>query len=117
MTLKFYARGALLVYDPDRDKIEKQPPRYVGRKMARIKGQVSHPATEAGHECEADSNGGRRLIKLMRRDSSLWPANPDTAKACGVRFEAVNFQAGEWVKVKAKPAADNPPSRRVPRDA
>jgi hypothetical protein len=38
------------------------------------------------------------------RSRSLWPADPETARACGVDFVPVELTDGEWVpKPKAAP--------------
>lgn len=104
MKLKFYARGDLLVTKPG--FVPKYTggdvPRYVGRKFVARNGNTPahNIATKEPAEFDSESEAGRRLMLLCRRDSSLWPADQATADACGVKFVPVDFKDGEWV---AKP--------------
>ena len=61
---------------------------------------VSHPDT-AGYriddtpfECPSDSDLGRRLVTLVRREASLIPADSPTATACGTEFVEHEFVDG-----------------------
>lgn len=113
--LSFYARGDLLVSHPTARRFVGQLPRYVGRKPVANGSEASWPATQQPFVCEADSDIGRRLVKLCGRDHALWPADETTARACNVPFQPVEFADGEWVprrtelaeqKSKAKPPKD-----------
>jgi hypothetical protein len=67
---------------------------YVGRTFdAKTRG---NPATKEAFEIDSDSDAGRRLAKLCRRDACLWPADKATAEACGVEFVELEFRDGVW---------------------
>lgn len=92
--LKFWAKEDLLVSLPNSVRIVGQPARYVGRKFdPSTKG---YPATKEPYECEAKSREGRRLISLMRRESSLYPADQETAEICGVPYNELEFKSSVW---------------------
>lgn len=95
MRLAFYARGDLLVMKPGVWLTVGSPNQYVGRKHDPA--LRAYPATKEPFEVEANSDEGRRLTKLIRRDQSLWAANEATAKACGVEFMDLEFSNGEWI--------------------
>lgn len=110
--LRFYAKGDLLVTEPGTAAStarEGRPSRYVGRKLAMVgegrQAVASFPATSDPYSCPANSPRGARLIKLTRRDGSLWPADEATARACGVDYVATRFSSGEHVAVAAKKAS------------
>lgn len=108
MQLRFYARADLLVSVPGARPMQGESPRYVGR--TRIpgepnKGGASYPAQRDAFECDSDSDAGRRLAKLIRRDSSLWAADEATARECGVEFVRVEFDTEQSAWLPAKPAA------------
>jgi hypothetical protein len=98
--LSFLAREDQLVRVPGIGRgAVGQPVPYVGRVFdAKTRG---YPATEEPYVVDADSDSGRRLAELCRRDQSLWPANKETAEACGVEFVAVSFDAGVWARKAA----------------
>jgi hypothetical protein len=94
--LRFFARDDLLVTVPGSRPMQGQAPQYVARSFVPgdgVKG-AQYPATDKPYECEADSDEGRRLVLLTRRDGSLWPADAETAAACGVDFVAVSVKGG-----------------------
>ena len=93
-TLKFYARDDLLVLIPGSIAVPRNGNRYVGREW--IKESRAYPATETGYTCDSKSPEGRRLIRLIKRDSSLFAANKETAELCGVEYIPVQFNAGAW---------------------
>jgi hypothetical protein len=100
LKLKFFARGDALVTVPG---VYPQ----VGQALPRV-GRVQGSdgvlrATKDPFEVDADSDAGRRLIKLVRRDQSLWPADKATAEACGVEFVELEYKDDEWVVKTKKP--------------
>lgn len=109
MKLRFFARGTDKVSVPRSQRVE-QAPRYVGRSfVAPSPGKpAEHPATRDAYECELDSDRGRRLVALVRREASLWPADEATAVACGVEFVKTEFRDGEHIAAVAPKAASKP---------
>jgi hypothetical protein len=93
--LKFNAREDQLVREPGIGRGSPgAPASYVGRTFdAKTRG---YPAIEDAVEVDSDSDRGRRLAELCRRDGSLWPANRETAEFCGVEFVEVAFKDGVW---------------------
>jgi len=92
MQLKFYARDDLLVAWPGMLPAVGQPRRYVGRRFdAAIRG---YPATDDPTAFDSESAEGKRLVARVRRESCLWPADKETAAACGVEFVAVDVRDG-----------------------
>lgn len=69
---------------------------YVGRRFdleSRVHRAVADPV-----EVDSETRNGKRLAKLCRRDGSLWPADAETAKFCGVPFVELSQDSnGEWV--------------------
>ncbi len=111
LELKFYARGSGLVYDPTRPRRQGQMPGYVGRKFDPKTRQWR--ATDEPHCIKLDmqTQDGQRSAqriahRLVRRDSSLWPADEATAKYCGVPFPDLELKRGEWVE-SSKPGKDD----------
>lgn len=123
MKLSFYARGDHLVTVPgvspqgdqhlprvgrvgggDPIGIAAPPNRRDGKPT---QGRSLPPASESPFVVEADSDAGRRLVKLTRRDASLWPADEETAAACGVAFVDLDFNDGEWLPVSATPGPNH----------
>lgn len=100
--LKFYARADLMVAVPGSTAFAGQVSRYLGRET-KVENAgtpdeaVSYPATKDGFACDADSPLGARAVKLTRRDAAFWPADSETAAACGVQFIPVEFKSGVWV--------------------
>lgn len=95
MKLRFHARddgpeGPMLVAVPYARPVTGQPPRYVGRKQiaVMVDGKPTYPRSDTPYECEENSDVGRRLVKLVRREGSLVPADDYTARACGVEVKA-----------------------------
>lgn len=109
MQLSFYAKGAQLVTMPGFRPMVSQSPQYVGRRHDRQR--RAFPAREEPFRIEADSDAARRLVKLVRRDGSLWPADDATANACGMPAPRLHFADGEWIEDTAPATvtgADNP---------
>jgi hypothetical protein len=107
--LKFYAREDQLVFVPYITVSAGAPERYVGRRFdAKLRG---YPATKEPFTCDADSNVGERLVLLTRRDSCLWPADDETAQACGMRkAPELKYASGAWVaKSSPLPESDELP--------
>lgn len=100
--LKFYARADLMVAVPGSTAFAGQVSRYLGRET-KVENAgtpdevVSYPATKDGFACDVDSSLGSRVTKLTRRDCAFWPADSETAAACGVQFTPVEFKSGVWV--------------------
>lgn len=94
--LRFHARGTACVPDPHGTEMTPQRRRMVARKHAEISpgSWAWVPAAEAE---EADYH--HDLAKACR-DGDLWPADKETAAACGVPFDP-KFGGGE---VSEKPA-------------
>ena len=105
MLLKFYAKPGHVVQWPGL-KMTGQAYSYVGRKMVAgdpAKGvAASHPADEEPAVVDSDSDVGRRLAKVCRRDDALIPADEATAKFCGKGFMAVELKDGEYVAASKK---------------
>lgn len=109
--LRFYAREDRLVYVPGSRPATGDAPRYVGRGFVPGKDGAApqYPAKKDPYECDADSDAGRRLIERVQNDvrdgygAPLWPADKETAAACGVDFQSVSLVDGSWV-AGAQPA-------------
>ena len=112
MQLRFYARGTGLVSLPGERRIVGQLPRYVGRKPIVTDGVCAWPASEDAHTVSVGSDAGARLMKRCR-DGELWPADADTAAACGVPFVPLAFADGAWSPAPTPPALT---SRKTPKD-
>lgn len=82
---------------PNSRPTQGQAPRYVGRKHD-PNGPTPFPAVDEPFCCDSDSDAGRRLMKLAKRDSSLFAADEATAKACGIGFVAIEFKDGAWTE-------------------
>lgn len=96
--LKFYARADYKVTVPGHRPMVGQVPRYVGREFA-ADGLV-HPASTDPFVIPVRRPEAQRLVKIVRRDGTLWPADPETARACRVPFVPVELVDGEWVEAK-----------------
>ena len=72
-----------------------------------------YPADPTPFECDSESECGRNALAAMRagrKDPPLWPADEQTARACGVAFVPIEHVAGEWVE---KSAAAPKPSKQT----
>lgn len=76
-----------------------QPKKYVGRKLAKLgNGMFADIATEHPFEIEEGTKSARRLLKLMKRENCLFPADEYTAQACGVDYVPITRDDdGEWI--------------------
>lgn len=100
--LRFYAKGSATVSVPFSRLPIGQAASFVGRTFdpkAR-----TYPATLEPYEVEANSDAGRRLVRLVRIDGDLWPADEATAAACGVPFVPVEIKDGVAVPKETKPS-------------
>ncbi len=116
---RFFARDDLLVTVPGSRPMMGQAPQYVGRLFVAGDGTTgaSHPAKPEPYECEADSDEGRRLALLTRRDAALWAADAETAAGCGVDFVAVAVKDGVAVPTpKAAPAPQRSSAARAQKE-
>lgn len=105
--LRFYSRDGLLVSFPNARNIVGQPMRYIGRELREIvhdgAKRFAYVATAEPFEVDESTECARRLVKLTRRDSSLWPADEHTARACGVQLVKVaQDHDGEWIAADRK---------------
>ena len=110
MILRFFARDGQLVPLPGFVPQVGQSPQYVGRTHdVQLRG---FPATAEPHAFDSERQAAacKRLAKLTLRDRSLWPADEETAKACGVPFVAVRVVNGV-----AEPVATETNDERKPR--
>ncbi len=105
MKLSFFAKPGHCVHWPGL-KMTGQPCSYVGRNMVAGSAEsgvaASHPASEEPAVVDSDSDVGRRLAKVCRRDDALIPADEATAKFCGKEFCAVELVDGEYRPVSKK---------------
>lgn len=95
MKLSFLAKDDLLVVEPGTAKYAGQQARYINR----VWDEARHgfPAVDTPFTCDSDSDDGRRLSKLARRDESLLPADVETAAFLGVDFVPMRLSNGVWV--------------------
>ncbi len=112
MILKFYARDGL-VREPGRRPMIGQAAVYLGREFVppskREDGSIvdaALPATKDGFTWDTDRHEHAHNEHVMKaaRKGAFWPADKDTAAACGVAFVDVEFKAGVFAE-KSKPAA------------
>jgi hypothetical protein len=99
MTLSFYAREGLLAYVPNNIGRVGQSPRYIGRShtLGTATKPAEYPATvDPTAFPSPDTQTVARLTHLCR-DGAIWPANSETAAACGVQFVPVEYKDGAWV--------------------
>lgn len=99
MILKFYARDDLLVTEPGTTQYAGQLARYIGRSWDKT--LYGYPATKEPFCVDSNSPTGARLLKLMLREQSLWPADEATAAACGMSLTKLSFTSGVWLPAKA----------------
>jgi hypothetical protein len=102
-TLRFYARGEAMVQDYDA-LLEQGIQRYVGRRNDPTLG-IAFKDKATGQEMrmpawvpmeEADEVPYRAEYVRECKAGCLWPADEETAKACGVDFDASRGgEAGE----------------------
>jgi hypothetical protein len=109
MQLSFWAKSDLLVPIPGFRPSANLPPDYVGRGYAKDEatGRHGHPALAEPFRCDSETDVGRRLVLLTRRDDCLLPADEATAQACGKRFIAHELSDGVMVPVSPKKPASS----------
>ena len=117
MELKFCAREDLLV------NLKPGVTLGIGQMIPRVNrepdGNGGYPASEKPFCCDSESAIGKYLVRRMvraKKQPPLWPADEQTAKACGVKYQPIEFKDGEWlpkapeppkqVKQQSKPARD-----------
>lgn len=99
MKLRFHPAPGKLVRIPGAVAQVGVPAPYVGRVLA----DRAYVATAEPFEVEADTDAGRRLVKLARRDRSLLPADKATATAVGLPFVEVSLGSdGEFHRAASK---------------
>ncbi len=102
MKVRFFAKADGLVREAGHYPQIGQAPRYVGREYVPLEGGgASFPATKDGSQYDAESEEGQSAMRRCRK-GELWPADPETAALCGVKFTAVSFASGVFVE---KPTA------------
>jgi len=92
--LRFFARSNLLVTVPDL----KIGVRYVGRTWDKELG--GWRADSAPYLADPESEAGKRLADLCRKEKSLWAADQYTATRCRVPFVKTQHVDGEHVPAK-----------------
>src|SRR5262245_59651533 len=95
MKLRFYARGTSYVSDFDALECPNPLRRFVGRKLTELDGGRTTFAPKSAPE---ETNARPELIKAAW-DGELWPADVETARACGVPFDPTF--GGEFTPAKA----------------
>lgn len=95
--LRFYARGSALVADVHAQEHPTHPiRRFVGRRLQEVTpGRFGWCPTEAPQEIDYHHDLARAC-----KDGDLWPADEETAKACGVPFDPT-FGGEETETIKA----------------
>jgi hypothetical protein len=108
--LRFYAKDdgeeSHRMYVPSSVRMHRQLPQIIGRTTVIVDGKITHPATTEPWECDAESADAAEILNRFRRGKRpLWPADAETALACGVEFVKVTVKDGVAVPVvEAKPA-------------
>ena len=134
VTLRFIAREDALATVPGSRPSIGQAAFYIGRKYVppdRTTGKgARYEATEEPFEVTFDldkqEDAGRfnRYIKIAQR-GDIWPADEETAEACGVDFVPTTFSNGEWKRTSTEPTAPgnspaaapgNTPAPEIPLD-
>ena len=99
MKLRFYARPGYMCSMPG-PKVQGTAPRYIGRARPVVEEkQINNPATREPAVIESTTPEGKRVMRQMLCDAPdypLWPADRETAQACGVPYVDVELQEGEW---------------------
>ena len=118
MKLRFYARPGHLLSLPG-VKVTGTRPRYVGRRVVKVgnpnKPTIVNQPTAMPDEFDSDSPEGQRLVKRMmldRQDPPLWPADVETARACGYEFVEVERSRDDgehYPKASDRPVALSKP--------
>jgi hypothetical protein len=120
MKLRFFAKDDDLVYVPTSVRMSGQAPQYIGRRLeqgndgrdGQPRKAATFPATEEAWECDADSADADEILNRFRRGKRrLWPADAETAAACGVEFVRVVVKAGVAVPAPIQPAVSSRASR------
>lgn len=91
MQLRFYARPGHLMSLPG-VRVAGTRPRYVGRRVVVQGTTIINRPTDEPEGFDPQSAEGKRLQRVMllnQQNPPLWPADVETARACGVRFVPV----------------------------
>jgi hypothetical protein len=82
--LRFFARGTALVADVHAQEHPTHPVRrFIGRRWQEVlPGRWAWAPSEKPQECDYHHDLARAA-----RDGDLWPADEETAKACGLAFD------------------------------
>ncbi len=117
MKLKFHSRRDHKVAWPGANNFG-QPPRYIGRSFVIGDGKTEaavHPANKEPDVVDTETTESRDVQHIVRQCSKggLFPADRETAAACGVEFVSVTLDSdGEWVvgsaPKRSSAAADKP---------
>lgn len=99
MKIKLVAKDDQMVAVPGTAQFAGQVARFINREWDEK--LHAFPAVAEPFECDADSDDGRRLLKIARRDGALLPFDQATADVIGVPFVALKFNAGVWVTAPA----------------
>ena len=109
MKLRFFARAGFYEPDPRFPRIHGQVARRIGR-------SADGKATEEGAEFDSESPEGRRVLKVMTRESDvarraaqapLIPADQATAEACWLSFVPVELGPdGEFSPIPKRKGTD-----------
>jgi hypothetical protein len=116
MKLRFFAKDdgeeSHRMYVPNSVRMQGQLPQIIGRTTVIVGGKITHPATEEAWECDADSADADEILNRFRRGKRpLWPADVETAAACGVEFVRVAVKDGVAVPAPIQPAVTSRSSR------
>jgi hypothetical protein len=108
MKLRFYPRPGHLCSLPG-PRVTGALPKYVGRRVRVFGNTIVNAPLDEPAEFDSESREGRRLIRRMivdRQDQPLWPADPETARACSTAYVPVKRGAsGEYEPVVASAKA------------
>jgi hypothetical protein len=125
MKLSFYAKGDLLVTVPNQyPLIVGQPKRRIGRDFvagnAETGKPAQYPASKEPWTCEyvPGEAGIEELLRQVRQDKTLWPADQQTAELCELPLVDVVWQEpGVWVEKPSQPVDDSKTNRPRARAA
>jgi len=95
--LRFYAKADLLVSYPGAMLQPGYPSKYVGRKLKTTDAGNAYVAVQEPTCFEAGTPEAERIKHILKEvPTPLWAADPATAKECGIVWQQLEFQDGEW---------------------
>ena len=100
MKIKLVAKDDQMVAMPGTAQFAGQVARFINREWDEK--LHAFPAVAEPYEVDSDSDEGRRLMKITRRDRALSPHDQASADVIGVPFVPLKFNAGVWVTAPAK---------------